>query len=172
MPLFATICSCSLLFACSKQGFQMLFSGMLVFSPSLWCWYLLYFCHASLNLLLCYLAVAQCSCFVKHLEYITAICFVSMLECSSLVSCCILDGVVLLITGLCHSCFACHLLFQGLRILLSPCSAVILMPCKHDATEWSMLVLSIFSKGVLDIWLWSIHPWSALACLNLALLLL
>ena len=47
--------------------------------------------------------------FVKHLEYITAICFVAMLECSSLVSCCILDGIVLLIAELCHSCFACLL---------------------------------------------------------------
>ena len=156
----------------------MLFLGMLVFSPSLWCWYLLYFCHACLNLLLCYLAVAQCSCFVKHLEYIAAICFVAMLECSSLVSCCILDGAVLLITELCHSCFACHLLFQGHRILLSPYSAVILMPCNHDAIEWSMLVLSISSKDDFDIWLCSIHPCpclqlcSALECLNIALLLL
>ena len=36
-------------------------------------------------------------------------CFVAMLECSSLVSCCILDGIVLLIADLCHYCFACHL---------------------------------------------------------------
>ena len=36
-------------------------------------------------------------------------CFVAMLECSSLVSCCILYGIVLLIAELCHSCFACHL---------------------------------------------------------------
>ena len=36
-------------------------------------------------------------------------CFVAMWECSSLVSCCILDGIVLLIAELCHSCFACHL---------------------------------------------------------------
>ena len=36
-------------------------------------------------------------------------CFVAMLECSSLVSCCILDGVVLLIAEWCHYCFACHL---------------------------------------------------------------
>ena len=49
------------------------------------------------------------SCFVKHLEYITDICFVAMLGCSSLVSCCILDGIVLLIAELCHYCFACHL---------------------------------------------------------------
>ena len=32
-----------------------------------------------------------------------------MLQCSSLVSCCILDGIVMLITELCLSCFACHL---------------------------------------------------------------
>ena len=35
-------------------------------------------------------------------------CFVAMLECSSLVSCCLLDGIMLLIAELCHSCFACH----------------------------------------------------------------
>ena len=39
----------------------------------------------------------------------------------------------------------------------SPCSAVILMPCKHDAIERSMLILRYFSKGVLNIWLLSIH---------------
>ena len=36
-------------------------------------------------------------------------CFVAMLECSSLFSCCILDGIVLLIAESCHYCFACHL---------------------------------------------------------------
>ena len=82
---------------------------MLLFSLSLWCCYLLHFCHACLNLLLCDLAIAQCSSFVKHLEWITAMCFVAMLECSSLVSCCILGGIVLLIADLCHYCFACHL---------------------------------------------------------------
>ena len=41
----------------------------------------------------------------------------------------------------------------------SPCSAVILMPCKHVATERSMHILRYFSKDVLNIygyWL-SIH---------------
>ena len=60
----------------------------------------------------------------------------------------------------------------------SPCSAVILMPCKLDATERSMLILRYFSKDVLNIWLWCIHPWpwlqlwSSLACHFRALLLL
>ena len=60
----------------------------------------------------------------------------------------------------------------------SPCSAVILMPCKLDATERSMLILRYFSKDVLNIWLCSIHScpclqlWSSLACPLLALLLL
>ena len=35
----------------------------------------------------------------------------------------------------------------------SPCSADILMPCKHDATERSMHILSYLSKDVLNIWL-------------------
>ena len=60
----------------------------------------------------------------------------------------------------------------------SPCSAVILMPCKLDATERSMHILRYFSKGVLNIWLSSIHScpwlqlWSRLACHFRALLLL
>ena len=60
----------------------------------------------------------------------------------------------------------------------SLCSAVILMPCKLDATERSMHILRYFSKGVLKTWLCSIHPWSwlqlwsSLACNFHALLLL
>ena len=60
----------------------------------------------------------------------------------------------------------------------SPCPAVILMPCKHDATVISVLILSYFSKDVLNMWLCSIHPcpclhlWSNLACHLSALLLL
>ena len=60
----------------------------------------------------------------------------------------------------------------------SPCSAVILMPCKHDATERSMHILRYFSKGVLNMWFLSIHScpclqlWSSLACHFRALLLL
>ena len=60
----------------------------------------------------------------------------------------------------------------------SPCSAVIFMPCKLDATERSMHILRYFSKDVLNIWLFSIHPcpcwklWSSLACHFLVLLLL
>ena len=60
----------------------------------------------------------------------------------------------------------------------SPCSAVILMPCKLDATERSMHILRYFSKGILNMWLLSIQPcpwfqlWSSLACHFRALLLL
>ena len=60
----------------------------------------------------------------------------------------------------------------------SPCSAVIFMPCKLDATERSKHILRYFSKDVLNIWLCSIHScpwlqlWSSLACQFLALLLL
>ena len=60
----------------------------------------------------------------------------------------------------------------------SPCSAIILMPCKLVATERSMHILRYFSKGVLNMWLLSIHScsllqlWSSLACHFRALLLL
>ena len=37
--------------------------------------------------------------------------------------------------------------------VLSPCSAIIVMPCKHVATERSMHIKRYFSKGVLNIWL-------------------
>ena len=39
----------------------------------------------------------------------------------------------------------------------SPCSAVIFMPCKLDATERSKHILRYFSKDVLNIWLFSIY---------------
>jgi len=60
----------------------------------------------------------------------------------------------------------------------SPCSIVILMPCKLDATERSMHILRYFSKDVLNMWFLSIHScpwlqlWSSLACHFRALLLL
>ena len=59
----------------------------------------------------------------------------------------------------------------------SSCSAVILMPCKLDATMRSMFILRYFSKDVLNMWLCSIHScpslhlWSSLACHFIALLL-
>ena len=60
----------------------------------------------------------------------------------------------------------------------SPCSVVIFMPCKHVVIERSMHNLRYFSKGVLNIWLCSIHPWPwlqfwiSLACHFRPLLLL
>ena len=60
----------------------------------------------------------------------------------------------------------------------SPCSAVIFMPFKLDATERSKHILRYFSKDVLNIWLCSIQSclclqlWSSLACHFRALLLL
>ena len=104
---FAMICSCSMLLSYSKHCYLMLNLDML-FSLSLWTWYLFHFCHACLSLLFCELAVAQGSYFVKHLEWVTAMCFVVMLECSSLLFLMHLDGLVLLIADRCHICFACH----------------------------------------------------------------
>ena len=79
-----------------------------IFTKSVTC-YLLHFSHACLNLLLSDLAVAQCSSFVKHLEWIPAMYFVVMLECSMLFFLTQLDGLVLLIVDQCHICFACLL---------------------------------------------------------------
>ena len=109
MPCFAIISSCTMCFACSEYCYLMLFQPCSVFSASLWSWYLLHFFNACLSQLYCDLALAQCQCFVKHLLYITSVCFVAMLECSSLVSCCILSVIMLLIADLHHPCIACHL---------------------------------------------------------------
>ena len=57
-------------------------------------------------------------------------------------------------------------------------SAVILMPCKLDATERSLHILRYFSNDVLNIGLLSSHScpclqlWSSLACHFRALILL
>ena len=109
MPWFALICSCRMFLSCSKHCFLMLNSWHVVIFTKFVTWYLLHFCHACLNLLLSELAVAQCSFFVKHLEWVTAMYFVVMLECSSLLFFMHLDGLVLLIADRCHICFACHL---------------------------------------------------------------
>ena len=109
MPCFAMLSSCSMLFSCSEHCYLMLFQTCPVISPSLWTCYLLHFCHVCLSLLCCDLAIAQYSSFVKHLLYTTSICFFSMLECCSIVTCCILSATMLLIADSCHSCFACHL---------------------------------------------------------------
>ena len=103
------ICSFSMLLSCSKHCFLMLNSWHVVTFTKSVTWYLLHFCHDCLNLLLSELAIAQCSSSVKHLEWFTAMCFVAMLECSSLFFLMHLDGLVLLIAALCHYCFACHL---------------------------------------------------------------
>ena len=77
------------------------------FTKSKTCYHLI-FCHACLNLLMDDLAVSQCPYFVKLHEWIPAMYFVAMFECSSLFILMHLDGFVLFITDRCHICFACH----------------------------------------------------------------
>ena len=81
---------------------------MLVFSLSLWSWYLLHFFHDCLNLLTSELALAQCSYFVTHHEWIPAMYFVAMFECCSIFILMHLVGHLLFIADRCHTCFACH----------------------------------------------------------------
>ena len=66
------------------------------FTKSETCYHLL-FCHACLNLLMDELAVAQCSSFVKLLEWITDMYFVAMFECCSIIILLHLDGYLLFI---------------------------------------------------------------------------
>ena len=62
----------------------------------------MHFCHAYLNLLMDELAVAQCSYFVKHHEWIPAMYFVAMFECCSMFILLHLDGYLLYIADRCH----------------------------------------------------------------------
>ena len=54
------------------------------------------------------LAVAHCSSFVKHYEWIPAMYFVVMFECCSILILMHLDGYLLIIADRCHICFSCH----------------------------------------------------------------
>ena len=67
----------------------------------------MHFCHACLSLLMDELAVAQCSSFDKHHEWIPAMYFVAMFECCSIIILMHLDGYLLFIADRCHICFAC-----------------------------------------------------------------
>ena len=86
----------------------MLNSRLVLISLSLKSVYQLLFCHACLNLLMSELAVAQCSSFVKHLEWIPDMYFVAMFECRSIFILMHLGGYLLFIADRCHICFACH----------------------------------------------------------------
>ena len=76
----------------------------------------MHFFHACLNLLMDELAVAQCSSFVKHHEWIPAMYFVVMFECCSIIILMHLDGYLLIIIVRCHICFACQ--FQTVHLIL------------------------------------------------------
>ena len=82
----------------------MINSRLVLISLSLKPVYQLHFCHACLNLLMDELAVAQCSSFVKHHEWIPSMYFVAMFECCSIISLMHLDGYLLFIADQCHIC--------------------------------------------------------------------
>ena len=63
----------------------MLNSRLVLISLSLKPDYHLHFFHACLNLLMDEVAVAQCSAFVKHHEWIPAVYFFVMFECFSII---------------------------------------------------------------------------------------
>ena len=102
-----------------------------------------------------------------------------------LMSTCVLNYIMPYLQR-CNPCIFVSLLVSASSLLsrvlavtvFSPCSAVILLPCKHDATERSMLILRYFSKDVLNIWFFYSHScpwlklWSSLAYHFRALLLL
>ena len=138
MPFFAMICSYSMLLSCSKDCFLMLNSWHAVNFTKSETWYLLHFWHACLNLLMSELAVAQCSSFVKHHEWIPAMYFFAMLEWCSMLFLMHLDGLVLLIVDRCHICFACH--FQTVHPI--PMIFILISTEINSSFQWH----SCFSK--------------------------
>ena len=103
-------------------------------------------------------------------------CFVVMLECSSLVSWCILDGIVLLIAELCHSC---------LLAICKPCIRFrwSLYRCRPKSTHLSRGTLGLPSWGLVQsfpsgaciciaYYIPHIRPCFASCCLRIALWLI
>ena len=86
-------------------------------------------------------------------------CFVAMLECSSLVSCCIRDGIVLLIAELCHSCFACHLqtVHPFLAIFISISTEII------SSFQWHTWFSKLRPGSCISFWSTHMHCISHLA---------
>ena len=83
-------------------------SRQVLISRSLKSVYQMHFCHACLNLLMDELAIAQCSSFVKHHEWIPAMYFVAMFECFSMFILLHSDGYLLYIADRCHIWIACR----------------------------------------------------------------
>ena len=108
MLYFAMLSSCSIHVSCSKVCYLMLNSRLVLISLSLKPICHLHFCHACLNLLMDELAVAQCSSFVKHHEWIPAMYCVVMFEWCRIIILMHLDGYLLYIADRCHIWNACH----------------------------------------------------------------
>ena len=103
------ICSCSMTFSCPKHCFLMLFLPFSVFSLNLWSWYLLHFCHACVEPVNVWSSRSSVFIFSQASPVDYSICFFAMLECCSIVACCIWSAIMLLIADSRHSCFARHL---------------------------------------------------------------
>ena len=129
------------------------FQTYINFTKSETCYHL-HFCHACLNLLMDELAVAQCSSFVKLLEWIPAMYFVAMLECSSLLFLIHLDGLVLLIADRCHICFACHLqTVHPIPVIFISISTEITSPF-----QWHSWISKLRPGSIIPFQIMHMHP--------------
>ena len=135
-------------------------------------YYRLHFCHACLNLLVDELAIAQCSSFVKHLEWIPAMYFVAMFECCSLLFLLHLVGHLLIIADLCHICFACH--FQTAHLI--PVIFILISTEINSPFQWNSwisklrpgLIISLQIMHMHHISHPAYHPMFASCCLSIA----
>ena len=95
-------------------------------------------------------------------------CFVAMLECSSLVSCCILDGIVLLIAELCHYCFACHLqTVHPFPVILISISTEIISSFQRHTWFVKLMPCSFFSFRSMHMHRISCLAYHAMFCIML-----
>ncbi len=134
-------------------------------------------CHAIFTGVYAMYFCDQCGDYHKHAKYLSWYCRFQELRIS----------VFALLLFLCHVFMLlqrdpCFFWVCSVRMILKYAYAISIHAHVYIygvpyATVRSMPLLSTFSKDVLDIWSCSIHPciclhlWSALACLNLALLL-
>ena len=115
--------------------------------------YHLHCCHACLNLLMSELAVAQCSSFVKHHEWILSMYFVAMFEFCSIFILMHLDGLLLLIADRCHICFACH--FQTVHPI--PVIFILISTEISSSFQWHSCISKLRTSSIIPFQIMHMH---------------
>ena len=99
------------------------------------------------------LAVAQCSSFVKHHEWIPSMYFVVMFEYCSLFILMHLVGHLLIIADQCHICFACH--FQTVHT--TPVIFISISTKINSSFYWNSWISNLRSGSIIPFQIMHMH---------------